>query len=195
MADIHALIGQYGYLGIFSLLMVGIFGLPLPDESILAFCGFLVYRGDLHWLPTVAAASLGSMTGVTISYLIGRTVGFRLVANYGHVIHLTVERMERVRLWLDRVGKWGLFFGYFVPGIRHLTALTAGTSKLSPHVFASYAYAGGVVWAVTYIVLGYYLGKEWHLVTGRIASVSLIMFGVLTLLFAAYFFVKHKRQN
>jgi membrane protein DedA with SNARE-associated domain len=42
-----AWIAQYGYLAIFSLLVLGIVGLPVPDETLLTFTGYLVFRGHL----------------------------------------------------------------------------------------------------------------------------------------------------
>jgi membrane protein DedA with SNARE-associated domain len=38
-------ISQYGYVGIFSLLMLGIIGVPVADEALLAFSGYLVFKG------------------------------------------------------------------------------------------------------------------------------------------------------
>ena len=39
----HA-IKSYGYLGVFGSQMLGMFGLPVPDETILTFTGFLVHK-------------------------------------------------------------------------------------------------------------------------------------------------------
>ncbi len=64
-------IAQYGYLGIFSLLVLGIVGLPVPDETLLTLAGYLVYRGQLLLIPTVLAALLGSLCGITLSYSSG----------------------------------------------------------------------------------------------------------------------------
>jgi membrane protein DedA with SNARE-associated domain len=49
---------HYGYGGIFVLLMLGIVGIPIPDESLLAFAGYLVSKGELQLLPTLAVALL-----------------------------------------------------------------------------------------------------------------------------------------
>ena len=46
-------IAQYGYLAIFVLLMLGIIGLPVPDETILLFAGYLSFKGDLRLEPTL----------------------------------------------------------------------------------------------------------------------------------------------
>ena len=59
---------HYGYITIFSLLMVGILGVPVPDETIVAFAGYLSSKGDLMLLPALAAAFLGTVCGVTLSY-------------------------------------------------------------------------------------------------------------------------------
>jgi len=123
-------LSAYGYVALFVLLMVGIVGLPIPDETLLSTAGVLLYRGELDPIPTFIAAVVGSWCGITLSYIIGRTVGYSLFTKYPRLTHVTPERLEKVHRWFDRVGKWLLTFGYFLPGLRHLTALVAGTSKL-----------------------------------------------------------------
>jgi membrane protein DedA with SNARE-associated domain len=152
---------QYGYAGIFFLLMFGIIGVPIPDEVLLTFSGYLVFKGQLALAPTVASAFLGSICGVSVSYGIGRTGGIFLAVKYGRLFHVTQEKIDRVHEWLEHPGKWALFFAYFVPGIRHLSALVAGTSRLRYPVFAAYAYSGGLFWTLTFISAGFFLGKEW----------------------------------
>jgi membrane protein DedA with SNARE-associated domain len=55
-----------------------------------------------------------------------------------------------------------LTFGYFIPGVRHFTALVAGSSCLPPAVFARYAYSGAAIWSLTFIALGWYMGSAWE---------------------------------
>ena len=42
---------RYGYAGIFLLLMLGIVGLPVPDEALLTFVGYLSFKGELAFAP------------------------------------------------------------------------------------------------------------------------------------------------
>src|SRR5213593_3539260 len=65
-------ISQHGYLGIFSLLVFGIVGLPVPDEWLLTFSGYLVSKQTLRFAPTFIAAFCGSACGITFSYTLGR---------------------------------------------------------------------------------------------------------------------------
>jgi membrane protein DedA with SNARE-associated domain len=160
MQDLLHFLSTYGYAGIFLLLMLGIWGLPFPDEIVLAFAGYLIFKGCLHPLPTFLAAFLGAGCGITVSYAVGRYLGFYLLRKYGPRIHLTRERMARVERWFARAGKWALVWGYFIAGVRHLTALVAGSSRLPAGVFAPFAYCGAFLWTITYLLLGYFLGEE-----------------------------------
>lgn len=192
--SILPLIAKYGYIGIFSLLVLGIVGLPVPDETLLVFSGYLAFKGDLHIVPTIASAFLGSACGITISYALGRSVGTYLITTYGHIVHITPQKMDHVHDWFNRVGRWGLMFGYFLPGIRHLTAFTAGTSKLKLPVFALFTYTGGFLWSVTFISVGYFLGKEWVHVSEKVHRTFLIGSGIVILILVVYFLVQHEKR-
>ena len=161
-------ISQYGYGAIFVLLALGIVGLPIPDETMLVFCGYLMSKGKLHPLLGWFSAAGGSLFGISLSYLIGRTAGHGFIHRYGRYIHVTEERLVRVRIWFNRLGHWLLTFGYFILGVRHFTALVAGMSQLRYRTFAAYAYPGGILWATTFLALGYFLGENWKILFGLI---------------------------
>jgi membrane protein DedA with SNARE-associated domain len=180
-------ITEYGYLAIFVLMTLGT---PIPDEGLLAFAGYLVYEGRLQLFPTMAAAFLGSVCGITISYGFGRTIGNYLITKFGPAVKITEDKVTRVQTWFDRVGKWGLLFGYLLPGVRHLIAFGAGTSKLPLSVFALFAYTGGFIWSVTIISAGYYLGSQWTLVFGKLRP-NIVIGSVVTItLFLLYMLVR-----
>ena len=56
----------------------------------------------------------------------------------------------KVHAWFDRVGHWALFLGYYIAGVRHFTAIVAGTSKLKFTHFMAYAWTGGLLWISTF---------------------------------------------
>ena len=41
----------------------------------------------------------------------------------GWAVEITGDRESHIQNWYDRVGKWGLLVGYYLPGVRHLIAL------------------------------------------------------------------------
>lgn len=181
-----AWVTSYGYFAIFGLLVLGIVGLPVPDETLLTFTGYLVYRGNLDLPFAVAAALGGSASGMTISYGLGRIFGIRLLHRYGKYLHVTPERLARAHAWFERVGHWALTVGYFIPGVRHLTAYAAGMSEVAPHQFALFAYMGTILWVSSFISLGYFLGERWQTVEANIHRYLVIGTIIVAVPAAAY---------
>lgn len=179
-------ISNYGYFALFGLLVLGIVGLPVPDETLLVFTGYLVWRGQLRLLPALLVAFLGSACGITISYIIGRTLGLGFVHKWGRYIHVTEARLDRVRRWFERIGHWALFIGYYIAGVRHFTAIVAGTSSLEYRAFAAYAYSGAAMWVCTFIAIGFFFGEHWKEVLHTVHSNLLVVSVVVILAAAGY---------
>ena len=152
-------LARYGTPVVFMAQMLGIFGLPIPDELLLTVAGALMRRGQLSPTATVVAAIAGCAAGITISYALGRTVGCAAVRRVtkGHE-----EHWERTQRLFRRFGGWLLAFGYFIPGVRHVTAIAAGTTPIDFPTFSAWAYPGAVLWSMTFVALGYYAGDRWR---------------------------------
>ena len=188
-------VALHGYVGLFSLLVLGIVGLPVPDAWLLTLCGYFVFKNVFRFGPTVTAAFLGSASGITVSYILGRTLGTFLLVKYGRFFRITHREVDVVHGWFHRIGHWTLTFGYFVPGVRHLTAYVAGATELEIPTFAAWAYSGALVWCVTFISLGYYLGEEWERISRISDRTGFIVITALVLLTAAYVLTRLKRRS
>jgi len=182
-------LSSYGYSALICLLMLGIVGLPIPDETLLTFAGFLVNRGEFHLVPTLVAGFIGSCLGISISYTLGRFPALYLINKMGWRISiLSEDKMARVEAWFEKYGKWMLTFGYFVPGFRHLVAIVAGASQLRLSVFAFFAYFGALIWTSAFVGLGYCLGENWQRLLNtmheHIVLAALSCLGIFLLLIA-----------
>ena len=136
----------------------GIFGVPIPDELLLTLAGALIRKGQLNGPLTVTAAIAGALSGMTLSYGLGRAVGMTVLRK---TLRLNEDAIDRAVRWFRRLGGWLLAFGYFVPGVRHVTAILAGSAPIEYSRFAWFAYAGGVLWCGVFLGLGYYAGDRW----------------------------------
>lgn len=172
-------VSVYGYFAIFGLLILGIVGLPVPDETLLVFSGYLASQGHLNLAAAIAVAFLGSVCGITGSYYIGRSLGLGVIHRYGRWLHITEDHVNKVHDWFRRLGHWALVAGYFIPGVRHLTAIVAGTSELEYPQFALYAYAGALFWVSAFLTLGYFVGDRWQTVYARIHHHAIVAGAVL----------------
>lgn len=191
---VHLLV-DYGSLVLFILLVLGIIALPIPEETLLVFAGALMAKGILNIPSTILAAVAGSLCGITISYLLGATGGSYLVHKYGGWIGITVKRLEQAKEWFNRFGKWSLFIGYFIPGIRHFTGFTAGTTGVEYPHFALFAYTGGVVWITTFLSIGYFFGDICFNFLEEIDFKTVIAISLIGLSILGYCFWKKKSQN
>ncbi len=185
-------LSHYGYGGLFLLLVLGIVGLPIPDETLLVFSGYLISQGRLHPALTFASGFCGSAGGISISYWIGKTFGYRFVHRYGKYIHLSQERLDLINRWFHRIGNWLLTTGYFIPGVRHFTALTAGISKLEYRTFAAFAYPGAAVWVAGFLTLGYVVGDQWETAFAVVHRYVLLVICLAILIAAAVWWIRKR---
>ncbi len=192
MESVLSWVSDYGYIAIYFLLMLGIVGLPIPDETLLVFSGYLVSQGRLNLGLTIFVGFLGSASGITLSYVIGRTLGLGFIHKYGRYIHVTEQRLARVHSWFDRIGHWALFVGYYMPGVRHFTAIVAGTSQLPAVSFATFAFAGAALWVSTFVTLGYYFGANWKVISESAHKYLLVITIVLVVAGCIYLLIRKR---
>jgi membrane protein DedA with SNARE-associated domain len=180
-------LARYGAPLFFFAQVLGIIGLPIPDELLLTIAGALIAQGKLNLVPTAIAALAGCITGITVSYLLGRLLGRTLLKRWFMRHEWAVERAHR---WLHRFGGWLLAFGYFIPGVRHLTAITAGSGCLEYKTFAAWAYPGGALWCSVFLGLGYFAGDRWHEVLDAAHEHSVLLGVIIVALLGVFFLLR-----
>jgi membrane protein DedA with SNARE-associated domain len=158
---------RYGAPLLYFAQVFGIFGLPIPDELLLTVAGALIKKGTLHAPSIIIAAIAGCLSGISLSYTLGRLVDVKVLhRKFPH--HQAA--IKRAQAWFRRFEGWLLAFGYFIPGVRHVTAIVAGSSELGYREFALYAYSGGILWCSVFLSLGYYAGDHWQEVADKARS-------------------------
>ncbi|WP_242832319.1 DedA family protein [Desulfosporosinus orientis] len=156
---------HHSYLALFSFLSLGMLGLPVPDELLMAFSGFLISIGRMTLAKTLLVSSLGSFAGVNLSYWLGRILGPPLFERLGPYLHLNAQKLNRAEDWFLRFGLKTVVAGYFFPGFRHFIAYFSGISKLPYRLYALLTGIGAVLWSITFISLGRMLGSHWKEIT------------------------------
>ena len=169
---------HYGSVAIFFWFTLGIFALPIPEESLLLLLGFLIAKGKLTFFPSLIAAYAGSCCGITGSYGLGIATGHFLSQTWGRYIGLTEKRYQLAHNWFERVGKWALVIGYFIPGVRHLTGYVAGALKLPFRYFVLFAYSGAGLWVSLFMGAGYILHNHSHSAMSTLQSKITLLFKI-----------------
>ena len=73
--DATELLSHWGYGAIFLGVILGNFGLPVPEETILALGGYLAQRGELRLPLVIVISFVSAVTGDGFGYWLGRRYG------------------------------------------------------------------------------------------------------------------------
>jgi LPXTG-motif cell wall-anchored protein len=129
-----------------------------------------------------------------LSNTLGRLTGYFLIERYGPKLHIKMKRVARIHAWFLRFGRFTLTFGYYVPGVRHLTAYVAGASELEFAPFALFAYSGAAIWSTTFVLLGYFFGDQWSRVTEDAQKYITVAVAGLAVLAGAFLLLRKRRR-
>jgi membrane protein DedA with SNARE-associated domain len=163
-------------------------GLPTPGESaVIAGALYAATTHDIGIVPLVAVAAAGAIIGDNIGYVLGRSIGFRVLQRYGRRVGLTDARLRLARYLFQRHGSKIVFFGRFVALLRSFSALLAGAAHMGWWRFLAYNALGGIAWASFYGFGAYFLGTavqrlEAPLAIGLGATTVLVIGTVIYLL-------------
>ncbi|HEY5587212.1 MAG TPA: VTT domain-containing protein [Ruminiclostridium sp.] len=195
MGFITELFNHYGYVVLFVALTLELIAFPTPGETLMTYCGFLVFQGRLSWVMSIFVAALGVITGITISYFIGRKLGTPFIKKYGSFIHMGPDKLDRISNWFEKYGNGLLVVAYFIPGVRHVTGYFSGITNIPFKRFAINAYIGAFLWTATFISLGKVLGSNWEKFHGSIKK-YLIIGGIIVgvILIFIYLYRSYKQQ-
>ncbi len=191
LASIHTLFNNYGYWVLLGALILELLAFPLPGETLMSYCGYLVYKGKLNYGISLLVAFAGITIGVTISYFIGKTLGIGFFKKYGKYVHLGPKKLDKVSKWFDSYGNKLLVVTYFIPGVRHITGYTAGVTNVSYKKFATHSYLGAFIWSFAFISLGKVLGGKWDKLHANAGKYAVILCIIVALLVGAILIINY----
>lgn len=157
---IQQLFEQYGYLVMFLGLFLEFIALPFPGETTMAYAGFLSYTGTLRFDILLIVAFLGTTIGMSITYWIGKKAGLPVLLRFGGWF-FKESKLLKTQKFFDKYGASLIFFGYFIPGVRHFTGYFAGIMNISFKKFAAYAFSGALFWTLLFLGIGKIFGPQW----------------------------------
>ena len=81
MPDLTQLLGHWGYAALFVVVVLGNVGLPLPEETVLALAGYLVWRGDMRLPVVLVVGVVSAVAGDNLGYWVGHRFGRKRAAS------------------------------------------------------------------------------------------------------------------
>lgn len=184
---IQKVMEDFGYVGVFLLIMLENLFPPIPSEVILTFGGFMTTFTDLTVTGVIMASTLGSVAGAIILYGIGLLLDVerlvKIADRYGRFLRLTRNDIYKADAWFDRYGFWTVFFGRFVPVVRSLISIPAGMSNMRFWLFILLTTLGTLVWNTVLVHVGAAVGDNWTKIVEVMGVYSNIVYAVIALVF------------
>src|SRR5512144_1959890 len=84
---------DWGYLGIFMMMVFESTAVPIPAEVVLPPAAFWAAQGRFNIFAVVIVATIGSWVGSAFSYWVAHRVGRPIVEKYGRYVHLSHARL------------------------------------------------------------------------------------------------------
>jgi len=186
-------INIWGYPAIFIGMALESACLPVPSELIFGFAGYLVFLGQMDFIPAVVAGVAGGLLGSVLSYLVGYYGGRPLVEKYGHCIFLSRRHVDMAERWFECYGTKAIFFSRLLPIVRTFISLPAGFSRVPFNQFIVYTILGSIPWTIGLIYAGMFLGENWSQVETFGHSASLLV--GIGLLIMGILWLKHSKSE
>jgi len=181
------LIGHWGYLVIFLIIMLecqALLGLFMPGESLVLAGGFLAEQGSFDPVALIFVVSAAAILGDSIGYELGRHLGRGWLIRHGGRFGFHQEHLDRVDRFLEHHGGKAVFASHFMHLMRAIMPFSAGASRMRYRQFLIFNAGGCIVWATTFITLGYFVGTSWHVAAKWVGRASEIIGGLLLLTIA-----------
>ena len=138
---------------------------PLPSEVILPLAGFTASQGSFSLAEALVWTTVGSVVGATVLYGLGVLFGRDRMYWIWERLPLTkTSDLERTEEWFARHGRKAVFFGRMVPIFRSLISVPAGIERMPLLQFLGLTLAGSAIWNTIFVLAGYHLGEQWHVV-------------------------------
>jgi len=188
------LIQTYGLWILFGVVMLESMGVPLPGETALVTSAlYSCATRQVDITAVVGIAALAAIVGDNLGYLVGRSIGLRLITRYGRYVALDERRLKLGQYLFRRHGGKIVFFGRFVAFLRAFAAVLAGANLMPWRHFLVMNALGGILWASLFGFGACLLGEEMKRVAGPVgllllvAALGIMVAGVL-------FFRRHERE-
>jgi membrane protein DedA with SNARE-associated domain len=141
----------------------------------------------------IAAGIIAAIVGEIVGFWIGRRYGHQLLARHGSRLGLTPGRI-RIGQWLfARYGGRFVFIARFLPILRNMAAVLAGTNAMAQHSFYFASATAASAWILCYGLAAYSFGEAF----GNLASPAAAVLGLAaaaTVLSVPVFIVRYEKR-
>lgn len=168
-------------------------GFVIPGETAAILGGVAASLGHVPLPAVLAVVVAAAVAGDTVGYEVGRHLGTRLLML--RVFNRRRQRLEQAQAFLARRGGMAVFLGRWVAFFRAVMPALAGTSRMPYRRFLAFNAAGGLVWGVTVVTLGYLAGQSYAQVAATFGRVAALVVAAVAVAVVAVWQIRRHRAE
>lgn len=191
---------NYGYLGVFFLILVENIFPPIPSEVILLLGGFMTTYTGLNMGLMILFATLASLFGAIILYYVGFILNkdkLKKIARgkVGKILHFKESDIELTCQKFSKGGTKSVFISRFIPIVRSLISIPAGVCKMNLGKFLVLTFLGSLGWNTILIYLGNIFGSNYHIILFYLGKYKKIVIVMIILYFVVWIYKKFEKSK
>ena len=185
-------IEHFRMLGYWILLLIALvesiafIGMLVPGTLFMIMFGSLAAHGYFSVVGLIWFAMFGAFLGDAGSFHLGRkgTGIFRENNRFFKTAYL-----DRGKAFFHRHGARSIFLGRFIGPVRAFIPFIAGLSAMKPAKFYCWDALTIATWAISHLLLGYYLGQAWRQAEVWSARIGIVL-AAAALVYACFYLMK-----
>ncbi|MFQ5696733.1 MAG: DedA family protein [Myxococcota bacterium] len=189
---------DWGYAGIFVMMLVESSFIPFPSEVALIPAGYLASRGEMNGALAVLAGVSGSLAGALVNYGLAVWLGrsfLEWLGRFGRMLALAPDSLAASERYFERHGEITTFVGRLIPGIRQLISIPAGLARMRLGRFVAYTALGAGLWSALLVVVGYLAGESEAIWRPMLRHATGWMLAAVAVGIAIYVWVSHRGRR
>lgn len=195
MSQISGLVEHFPYIGLFLLLVLGGVGFPLPEDTTLILCGFLISTEVVNPVYALFVVYSGILITDFALYYVGKKYGRKIVTHRRFHKIISTERLLMLQDKFRRKGILFILVGRHIAGLRAQIFLTAGVMRM-PAVKFLVADAVSSLFTIAIMVgAGYAGGHSLQVIKRDITRIEHIGIFLAVILLAVYLIFRYVRSR
>ena len=194
-ADSLQFLDRYGVVILPALAVAEQIGIPLPAVPALLAVGALAAHGRISIPLVLGAISVAALAIDFVWYELGRRRGARVLVRLCQLSLEADSWLRRAESTFARYGARSMLAAKFIPGLTTVMPPLAGVFAIPRGRFALYDLAGVLLWAGTWLALGYFFSDAIVLITAKASALGRMLGLIIVTAFAGYILVKYGRRR
>ena len=168
-------------------------GFVLPGETAAVLGGVAASRGHVPLAAVLVVVVAAAIIGDTVGYEVGRHLGTRILR--WHLLEKRRERIDGARDFLARRGGTAVFLGRWTAFFRAVMPALAGTARMPYRRFLAFNAAGGLLWSITVVLVGYFAGESYARIEKLVGRGAAIVIAAVVVIALVVWQVRRRRAE